>query len=54
MKEQSLIGDVKEDITDYDLMSIYMIRLGTEIDENNDSQNYLPDLLLMKKHISFP
>ena len=37
MKEQSLIGDVKEDITDYDLMSIYMIRLGTEIDENNES-----------------
>ncbi len=37
MKEQSLIGDVKEDVTDYDLMSIYMIRLGKEIDENNES-----------------
>ena len=37
MKEQSLIGDVKEDITDYDLMSIYMIRLGSRIDENDES-----------------
>ena len=37
MQEQSLIGDVKANVTDYDLMSIYMIRLGTEIDENNES-----------------
>ena len=37
MNEQSLIGDVKANVTDYDLMSIYMIRLGSKIDENNES-----------------
>ena len=37
MNEQSLVGEVKANVTDYDLMSIYMIRLGTEIDENNES-----------------
>ncbi len=37
MNEQSLVGEVKANITDYDLMSIYMIRLGSEIDENNES-----------------
>ena len=37
MKEQSLIGDVKANVFDYDLMSIYMIRLGTTIDETSES-----------------
>lgn len=37
MKEQSLIGDVKANVSDYDLMSIYMIRLGTTIDETSES-----------------
>jgi len=37
MNEQSLVGEVKANVTDYDLMSIYMIRLGSRIDENDES-----------------
>ncbi len=37
MHEQSIVGNVHANVSDYDLMSIYMIRLGRTIDETNES-----------------